>query len=491
MKINNIRSFGRLFTPIVLCFTLFLALAPIEWATAQSYGLYAGVTRVNITPPVGYDHYRGTSTGVKDSLYAKAVVLHDGNEKAALVLCDLIRITRELSTEVRLMASEQTGIPYDNIIIAATHTHTGPAYRFEMREYVRKKRNGELTAEDKGSYPEVLIERVTQAIVDASNAAQIVEVRSGSGKAEGISFNRRFIMADGRVRFNPGVGNPRAIRPTGPIDPEVSILLFLGKQHTLPLAGLTVFANHTDTVGGTEFSADYPYYLARALRAVWGEEFISLFGQGTSGNINHIDVVEARHREGPESVTQRIGETLAEVVTQETPNLISIEQPRLAVRSEFVYAPLQQYTREELKWAHQEEDREATYNERAFLQNVRARKIRSLEYLRNSGAAVPPTIGEGPWTLPLEVQVIRIGEDAAIVGLPGEVFVELGLAIKESSPFRTTLVVEMTNVNISYVPDRQSFSQGAYETINTRIAPGGGEMLVETALNMLKEMKAL
>ena len=478
----------NLYTSIaLLAGLLFLTLE--DYAIAQQSVLQGGIAQVEITPPEGYTQYRGPATGVKDPLYAKAVVFHQGEEKAALVVCDLIRITRELSMETRSLISEQTGIPFENIIIAATHTHTGPVYRFEMKEYVGRKRADDLSEEDNRTYAALLIQNIAKAAIEASKTAIPVNLESGTGIAEDISFNRRFIMKDGRVRFNPGVGNPNAIRSEGPNDPEVGILFMRSASDNRPIASLTGFANHTDTVGGTEFSADYPFYLARALNVAFGDDFISIFLQGASGNINHIDVVAGSHQEGSGTVTQRIGEKLAFVVREEISSLKKSAYPSLAVRSEVVYAPLQQYTEEELHWALNE-DREPLYEERPFLQNVRARKIRWLEDMKNNGEAIPPTAGTGPWTLPLEVQVFRVGEDAAIVGLPGEVFVELGLSIKEESPFKTTLVVEMTNTNINYVPTKEAFTRGDYETVNSRIAPGGGEMMVETAVKILNELMA-
>ena len=91
-------------------------------------------------------------------------------------------------------------------------------------------------------------------------------------------------------------------------------------------------------------------------------------------------------------------------------------------------------------------------------------------------------------TLPMEVQVFRLSRNVAIVTLPGEVFVELGMAIKQSSPFKTTLVIELTNDGPGYIPTRKAFVEGSYETINSRIKPGGGEMMVETAVRLLKEI---
>ena len=110
-----------------------------------------------------------------------------------------------------------------------------------------------------------------------------------------------------------------------------------------------------------------------------------------------------------------------------------------------------------------------------FLQQVESYKIMDLQW-RNTNA------------LALTVQVFAFGSDTAIVGLPGEIFSELGLAIKKQSPFRNTIIVELANDSIGYVPTRQAFAEGSYEVVNSRVAPGGGEMLVQAAVRLLKSM---
>lgn len=472
----------------------------VQQPTRESSPFYVGVAEMNITPPVGYGQYRGPSTGIKDSLYAKAIVFQSGEMKAAIVVCDVIGITREFSSEVRLEVGRETNIPYEHIIVSATHTHTGPVFHtddgsvsnnpdtgYPLEEYVNRKWAGQLQAGDEESYEARLLQNTAQAIIAANDALEAVTLESGSGVAEGLSFNRRYVMSDGRVRFNPGVGNPHAIRPAGPVDPEVGILLFRHTGDNAAIAGLINFANHTDTVGGSEYSADYPYYLASSLKAIFGDDFITIFGQGTSGDINHVDVLEATHQQGSATVTQRIGESIAEVVEMEIPNLQKSSHTRLAIRAEHIYVPLQQYTDEELNWALQDE-RESFYHQRSFLEFRRALKIRSLEKMQRTEEAIPPTSGSGPWTLPLEIQALSLGEDVAIIGLPGEVFVELGLAIKAASPFETTIILELTNRHIAYVPTEEAFDQGDYETINSRLAPGGGELMVEAAVRMLDDL---
>jgi hypothetical protein len=90
--------------------------------------------------------------------------------------------------------------------------------------------------------------------------------------------------------------------------------------------------------------------------------------------------------------------------------------------------------------------------------------------------------------LEAEVQVIALGDQLAWVALPGEIFVELGMAIKQASPFPYTIVAELANGSVGYVPSRKAYPEGAYEVVSARCAAGSGEMLVDAALRMLKEL---
>ena len=420
--------------------------------------LQAGVAAIDITPTVGDVHYRGSSTGVLDPLMAKAIVFHQGQEQAALVLCDVIGISFDQSDAVRKLVAEKTGIPYENICIAATHTHTG--------------RFSEKAANE-------MVQKIGQAVVEAQAAAKPVKLQVAATEQYGLAFHRRFVMKDGSVRMNPGFLNPDIVRPAGPIDLEVGILLLRSPKDERPIASLTNFAMHLDTVGGSEYSADYPYFLEQSLKKELGEDFISVFATGTCGNINHFDVSKPRPQKGHQTTTKYLGQTLARTVVTAMTKLKDASRPSLAVRRNVIQAPLQEYTEEELTWAKLPDDKRGPLvQERPFLQRFRASKIRSLAAMRQRWGN----------TLPMEVQVFRLSDDVAIVALPGEVFVELGLAIKKASPFATTLVIELANNSPAYIPTREAFFDGDYEVINSRVKPGGGEMLVDTALRLLREL---
>jgi len=260
------------------------------------------------------------------------------------------------------------------------------------------------------------------------------------------------------VRFNPGKMNPNILRPAGPIDPDVGILLFRTAADDRPLASLAVFALHLDTVGGLEYSADFPCYLEQSLRQELGEGFVSFFGNGTCGDINHIDVSHRRPQQGHEEA-RRIGLALTATVKGKLGDLKEVEKPSLDVRMEVVDVPLQQYDEKEIAWA-KEAMKKVHTSQLPFLDRVKAYKIMALELIEGD-------------RLPMTVQVFRIADEVAVVALPGEVFVDLGLAIKRASPFANTIVIELVNDAPGYLPTRKAFAEGSYETINSRIAPGG------------------
>jgi neutral ceramidase len=468
----------RVFSQMSLAIVAVIGFAVVP-QPADAGELQAGVAVADITPPVpyrmcGYFNER-LSTGVYDPLHAKAVVFRQDDRQLAMVFCDLIGISGEISLRAREAAQAKTGIPKDNILIAATHTHTGPLFRCALREYFHEQAIAKHGSDpyEKIDYSAFLVDRFAEAIAQAHAALGPATLAAGTAKEPGLSFNRRFHMKDGSVVFNPGKLNPNIVRAAGPIDPEVGMVLVRGADRQ-PLASLTVFALHLDTLGGTLYSADFPYWLEQSLREELGGKFVSLFGNGTCGDINHVNFMSAQPQPGG-AETKRIGQALAARVKAELPKLKPVAQPRLGVRTETVVAPLQKCTPEEIAWAKASMEKIGT-DKLSFLDQVKAYKIMDLQ-LRHGDS------------LPVLVQAFRLSDDVALVALPGEVFVELGLAIKRASPFAATMVVELSHDTPDYIPTRKAFAEGSYETVNSRLRPGGGELLVETATRLLSRLK--
>jgi neutral ceramidase len=441
--------------------------------------LQGGLAAIDITPPVGWRmsgyFYERLSTGVHDPLQAKALALRQGDERAILVFCDLIGVPAQVSSAVRTEASRKTGVPAANIMIAATHTHTGPLYYGALRQYFHDKavrENGKDSFEAV-NYREILEARLVALILQANRSLQPIELQVARTNLTGLSFNRRYRMRDGSVQFNPGKTNRNILQPAGPVNPDLFLVAIKGRRDHPPLGLLTSFALHPDTIGGTEYGADFPGHLDRFLKGLVSAPFVSIFANGPCGDINHINVEDPSPQKGDRE-TARIGEAIGKRAMQAFPSLRKIEGAPLRVASGVVEIPLQHYTAEQAL-AAQRNIAKIGGKDLPFLEQVQAYKIADLQ-LRNSAV------------LRAEVQAFRLGADTAIVALPGEIFTELGVAIKRGSPFGNTIVVELANDSIGYVPTKTAFREGSYEVVNSRVQPGGGELLVKTALGLLREL---
>jgi hypothetical protein len=308
-----------------------------------------------------------------------------------------------------------------------------------------------------------------------------------------VSFNRRFLLRDGSVRTWMALDHPDVLRAAGPIDPDVGLFTVRAAKGNATRTVFSNFSLHLDTVGGLEWSADYPSFIERAVRESLGKDVISVFGTGCCGDINHVDPARKERNK-----TAFIGGSLGDTVTGTLAGLPPVKKPSFRVQSTVVPLPLARVTKEEVTRAAQ---LLATARDGAkvdFFDQVRAYKHVILDNLHNRSPHVETAklISWGlsrTWAgvgdrLPVEVSALTLGDELAVVCLPGEVFVDLGLAIKRSSPFRTTIIVELANcVETAYVPTRVAYAAGSYEVTNSLVQPGSGEMLAEAAVRLLRD----
>jgi hypothetical protein len=453
-----------------------LCILALFWAVcggpAAAGDLRAGAAAVGITPPVGtplagYYSARGAKS-VLDPLFSKALVLEQDGTRVALVVCDLISMPRRTVVEARKLIEQQTGIPAGHVMLSATHTHTGPAL---VRDSARDRLDGANS--DLGRrYTETLPERIARSVAEANQRLAPVRLAAAVGKEEHLSFNRRFFMRDATVSWNPRKQHPDVVKPAGPIDPDVGVL-YLDTPKGNPVAIYVNFAMHPDTVGGEGISADYPGVLARLLAECKGSDMLTLFANGCCGNLNHRNLGWLDPQKGPHEA-RRIGTVLAGAVCRTYPLLQPVEPGRLRVKSALVPLPLAPITPEDVARAKEVVSRPRDAKT-PFLEQVKAFQV--LDVAARDGKP-----------LEVEVQVAALGSQVAWVSLPGEIFVELGLALKKASPFHYTLLAELANGAIGYIPDRPAYAQGNYEVVSARCAEGSGEKLVETALRLLQEV---
>jgi hypothetical protein len=198
---------------------------------------------------------------------------------------------------------------------------------------------------------------------------------------------------------------------------------------------------------------------------------LTMFANGPCGNINHLNVNWPSAQKGTNEAN-RIGTILAAATFKACMHLTSISNTTLSVRQELLQLPLPPVTEEDVRAAREVV---AQGSQAKFMDQVKAFKV--LDVYERKGQ--PHDV---------EVQVIALGDALAWVSLPGEIFVELGLSIKATSPFQRTYLAELANGAIGYIPNRSAYSEGAYEVVSARCAEGSGEMLVTAALRMLKDL---
>jgi hypothetical protein len=452
--------------------TPFFLLLLLSVLPASSADLRAGRAGVKITPPLGMPmagyYYVRLNEGTHDDLFAKALVIEKDGAKAAMVALDLVGVPRPIVEAAREAIGKTTSVPPANVMISATHSHTGPEMGSRLRGVDAKTEK--LAQDYLASLPGLIAESVRKAEADL----QPVRVRAALGKEREVSFIRRYFMKDGTVGWNPGKRNPKIVGPVGTIDPDLPIVLFESTSGK-PLALYVNFACHLDTVGGMQFSADYAYTIGRLLSEIKGPDLLTIFTIGTAGNINHIDTSSAEPQKGHVE-GERIGAILTGDILKAWRHLEPIDPGTLHVASTTVPLPLAHYSPTEVERARQIVAAYGKPNASPFLEQVNAFKVLELEERHGQ-------------PIQAEVQVITLGEQLAWVGMPGEIFVEHGKALKIASPFPRTVIAELANGSIGYVPDRQAYPQGAYEVVSSRVAPGGGEMMVEAAAKMLIEAR--
>ena len=448
-----------------------------------------GAAKTGMTPPkgsiIGDSYGIRVSEGVHDELYIKTLVFEQAGQRVAFITLDVISLPHLLVMTSRALIHKQTGIAVNNIILNATHLHAGPQMNPLFWDVVggsAKLKSQEYTHK----MPELILESVESAI----SKIQPVHVSIGNVQETSISFNRRFLMKDGTFKTNPGKLNPNIVRPAGPIDPSLSMVYFesLDKK---PVAILVNFALHVAVVGGNNFSSDFPGVMSNLIGKAKGEEVVTVFTNGTSGNINHIDVSNSNQLSGFDE-SQRIGTILADRVLNALNSLRPIPITSLKATIQAVNLPVFKVVEQlEMIWAKDVISKFGKPKGSGFADVVSAWRILDLvkyqgglDTRHNSTTTVPLTVDGS--ALESEVSVIAFGDQMALVGFPGDAFVELGLGIKLNSPFPFTIVSEQSgNGTLSYIPNKKAFPEGQYEVNSARYRSGGGESLVDAALETL------
>lgn len=441
-----------------------------------------GYAKLDVTPPMGIEvagYYKTRiADGVLDNIEAVAIALNLGDKTVALVAIDCLGVSKSFTDKCKQNVNAKTGIDCDAIFIHGTHTHTGPRIDDQADNQPTKK------------YTDFLIDRVTDVITLAVDDLKPAKMGYGVGKAEKISFVRRFKMKDGSTKTNPGVNNPDIVCPKGDVDERVNVIRFDRENaQTIVLAN---FGTHPDTIGGNKISGDWPAHTRRFVeKAIDNTKCI--FFNGAEGDANHVNVFpkggdlngmfndfDGCSRGYSHSI--HMGRVVAGAIMQtyEKVNYVDVDSLNYA------YIPVDfntnKGTPEQLVTAHKYMDLHNAGKDdqipfKAMMLTTVVAEANRMIMLENA-----------PDTLPMYFSAVTIG-NVALFGIPGEPFTDIGRAIKQTEGFDLVLPCCLVNGYNGYFPLKDSFDEGGYEGRNSRWQRGTGERIIEEGKKILTELK--
>jgi len=469
---------------------------------SQNTQLWAGVARVDITPPIGIAHANwGAQThqraaGVDLPLWATALALSDDHETIVIVDVDVLYLWKNEAAAALDAVAVLTGLPKSHIRLSWTHTHSGPTIGSDWTSWTSE--GGEMVA----PYTENLIQQIAGVAWKAIQDVRAVRVSAGTGSCK-IGVNRRLQRPeDGAVivgRYWDGI-----------VDESVQVVR-IDEISGTPLATIVNYACHPITVGPDNqlITPDYPGMMKRVVEEATGST--CLFLQGATGDIGPIRGVARDGLIEYKRLGRILGHEASKVwweIEQRPANadyLGTLESgaplaiyddrarnpdgsQKLRVKIQPMKLPLRALPSP----AEFEVELEKSV---ALLNELRASggsdaDIRWQTMLSKRAAMRADLAREyqGQTHQTYDLQIFTIGDDIALAAMPGEPFVEIGLRIKEKSPFKHTLFSGYSNVGWAYIPTPQAYELGGYEVEVTPFEPGASLQIVDEALRVLGEM---
>ncbi|MBR2571441.1 MAG: hypothetical protein IKE30_04865 [Clostridia bacterium] len=444
--------------------------------------LEAGFARLDATPMLGIGlsgyYVERHAAGILDPLEVNALALRAGQDACVLVSVDNCGLApTKVFDRCRERAAEAAGLPADHVFIAATHTHTSPFW-------------GEGEDEQVLSYTRFLETRIADAARLAMEDLRPARMGTAVGRAPDVAFVRRFRMKDGSIRTNPGVNNPQIDCPIGQVDERVGVVRF--RREGGGDLVLVNFGNHPDVVGGSSISADWPGFLRRRLEAAL-EGVKCVFFNGAQGDVNHVNVHPTagfRNDLHPDfddvdrgyGHARHIGNVVAGAVLQVYDKTEWHDTGRIAVRRRMITVPSNLPDPAKLEDARRYallhragRDAEIPF-EGMQLTTVVAEAERMLR------------LEHGPDSFEMPLTAAAIGQ-TALIGLPGEPFTGIGLALKAAPGWDLVLPCCIANGYEGYFPMKEAYDEGGYEARSSVFASGVAERIIKESLELLASLR--
>ncbi|MBB5038916.1 PVC-type heme-binding CxxCH protein [Prosthecobacter dejongeii] len=444
--------------------------------SAQAETLHAGAATVDISPQKlpairNGGFLQALWKRVDDPLHARALVLKSGSETVVICVVDSCMLPTDVCNDIKTLVTQQTGIAKNRILISSTHTHSAPG---TMAMCLGTRKDAAYTAQ--------MIPQVAAAITNAHARLRPAKAGWGAVDAHDYTHCRRWIRRSDKVgadpfgettiraMMHPGYLNPDSLGPSGPTDPQLSLLSVVGLEDEKPICVMANYSMHYFG-SGDGFSADYFGEVARALEKGLGGDVVGIVSQGTSGDQHWMDYSEAK-REG--YTRQQYSEALAAIGLAAWKDIRHRADVPLRMAETLLPLGRRLPSAQRLAWARPLNEKRGD----APPKNQPEVYAEQAEWIH-----------ENPKT-ELVLQAVQIG-DLGIAAMPNEVYGITGLKIKAQSPLAATFNIELANGAEGYIPPPEQHRLGGYTTWPARTAgleETAEPKIVEAVLGLLEKV---
>lgn len=441
-----------------------------------------GFSRVDVTPSMGIPiagYYKPRfAEGVLDPLEVNTIAISVVEKVNMLITVDHCGLKQEIIAYYKDLIAERTGIAKDAVIICATHSHTAP--KIEMNSDDQKVKE----------YLEIVGNKIADGAMFAIADLKPAKMGWKIGNVPNVAFVRRFRMKDGKVRTNPGIGNPDILEPIGEVDERLNVLRF--DREGGETVVLMNFGNHPDVVGGSKISADWPGIARKRLEEVL-PNVKGIFFNGAQGDVNHVNV---NAKDGDlndlendfDDVLRGYGhaEHIANVVVggvlQVYNKVNYVDADEIKYIEKTIKVPANKAKAEDLPLAHK-------YSELHNAGKDDEIPFKAMELTTVVAEALRMVrLENAPDTFEMKMTGLAIG-NLAIITIPGEGFTFIGRELKKAEGWDLVLPIGLANGYEGYFPAKEAYDEGGYEARTSNFKAGVAELIVSEGLKILEELR--
>ena len=421
-------------------------------------GCKVGSAQIDITPPLGtelagYFHKR-IAKEIKSRLYTRALVVESGGRTVAMVANDLCGMPVQVSVLVKEKIAASCGLPPEAVMLSATHTHTAPV--------LSSNPGSPLTPDP--DYVAKLVEQMSDVVLKACRCLEESSIYYGRTEAEGFSINKLCRLKSGKEVYDLKPmkgGSDGRIGFAHSLDNSVQVFCVRDASHNVKTFAVN-YACHPNS-GPDVIWAEWPGEMAETISLVYGQDVPCLLLQGTSGDVDCM--LNLPHEQIGRGIA---GAAIMAVEKEQNSSIVSPVDFRMK------NIPMKLLSK--------------TPETERMMNEIKQKKKKSLpeeSWLKRYNGWNP-----GCTEINVPIQCLRMGQ-TAFVGLPGEIFTSIGLEIKKHSSAASTMVVELANTRVGYVPAMEQADRGGYGEwpfTNRLLLPEAASMMADTAIGMLWEM---